>query len=260
VYAPARPAYPDAVTQDRVPDGWLRAASDPPPDRLEAVLGELVARLTEAAAAAAHRTGRDPLGIRAVELPAGVRAYVCAFDGPSFLCLDDAMRPVDDPRLVRRAAAAGLLWEQLEALVDPGRLGDLVAAAGRLLAVLDEPAAVTHAVATVAEEAGRLAGWRASPMRTIASLPQMDVAATLQGRAYVAYGAFVSASEPLVGRQDTLPAEQVDALRAFEQAAAAAGVGERLADVVATLMRTCDEAAGEIVEGHLAALRGGGTA
>jgi hypothetical protein len=246
------------VGTDRIPDGWLRAAADPSGERLEAVLQELVARLTEASAVAARHAGREPLGVRAVELPPRQRAYVCAFEGPAFLCLDADMRPVGDPQVVRRAAAASLLWEQLEAVLDPDRLRAVAEAGGHVLAVMDGPPAMTFAVTTVAEEVGRLAAWRSSPMRAIASLPQMDVAATLQQRAYQAYGGFVAASEPLVARQDELPDGHVAALRGFEQAAAAAGVGERLADVIGTLMRACDDAAGEIVAGHLVPLPGAG--
>jgi hypothetical protein len=51
---------------------------------------------------------------------------------------------------------------------------------------------------------------------------------SIQGRAHAAYATFASVTEPLVQRQDELPATLLSALVAVEQAASAAGLGASL--------------------------------
>lgn len=235
------------------PTGRLEAR-DPQGDALEEALAALVADLTAAAAAAEALAGAPPAGVRAVEMAPGERRFLCAFAGPRFLCLDAARSPLRDPRSARQTAVVGLAWEHLEAIVDVDRLEDLAAAGGRLLALADGPPAMTDAIAAVVAAGTALAGWRASPLRAEASLPQVDVASALQERAYRAYGVFVASSEHLVGVQDRLAPELVQALRGFEEAAGRAAVVERLADRVGQVVAGCDEAADEMLAAHVTPL------
>lgn len=255
VYAPHVAAYTHAVTAPRVPDGWLIAAADPTGDALDAAVSDLVARLGAAQAEAAAIAGAPPLGLRAVELSAEPAHYVCAFPGPAFLVLDPGLRPLTSRHAVQRHAAASLLWEQLEALVDAGHLRELAAAGGRLLAVGVEPEAVAQAVQDTVQAVLRVAAWREGPLRAVASMTQVDVLSTLQERAHAAFVRFVAVTEPLVERQDRLGGELVAALRAFEEAAGLAGVGERLADRVGLMLPACDDGAAEIADAHLTPLR-----
>ncbi|MCC6831367.1 MAG: hypothetical protein IT200_08470 [Thermoleophilia bacterium] len=242
------------MTAPRVPDGWLIAAADPAGDALDAAVEDLVGRLGAARSAAAGVAGAPPLGLRAVELAAASAHYVCAFEGPAFLVLDPGLRPVASRHAVLRHAAAGLLWEQLEGLVDAGRLRALAAAGGRLLASgLEAPAAV-DAVEDAVQAALRVASWREGPLRAVASMTQVDVVSTLQERMHAAYVRFVAATEPLVERQDALGEDLVAALRAFEEAAALAGAGERLADRIGLMLPACDEGAAEMAGVHLTPL------
>ncbi|MFN8122661.1 MAG: hypothetical protein U0237_09550 [Thermoleophilia bacterium] len=242
------------MTAPRVPDGWLIAAADPDGDALEAAVADLVTRLGAAQAAAAGLAGVPPLGLRAVELAAAPAHYVCAFEGPAFLVLDPAMRPLASRHAVMRHAAAGLLWEQLEGLVDAGHLRALAAAGGRLLAVGLEPDAAADAVQEVVQAALRVASWREGPLRAVASMTQVDVLSTLQERLHAAYVRFVAATEPLVERQDQLGEELVMALRGFEEAAGLGGAGERLADRIGLMLPACDEGAAEMAAAHLTPL------
>jgi len=237
-----------------VPDSWLDAAADPTGDGLDVAVNALVERLGAAADAAGRAAGTAPLGLRAVELAAAPAHYVCAFEGPAFLCLGHDLRPVASRHVVQRHAAAGLLWEQLEGMVDGARLTDLAEAGGRLLALGLEPDAAADAVQDVVQAALRVASWRSSPLRAVASMTQVDVISTLQDRAHRAYVRFVSVTEPLVARQDELSAEMVTALRGFEEAAGAAGVGERLADRIGLMLPACDEGAAEMADAHLTPL------
>ena len=79
----------------------------------EAALRDLVERLGAARDAAAALAGRPALGVRAVEPAHGRRSYLCAFEGPAFVCLDDRLAAERDARRVREAASASLLWEQV---------------------------------------------------------------------------------------------------------------------------------------------------
>ena len=238
----------------RRPDAWLTRAADPAGAALDGALEDLVARLEAARTSAERYAGRPPLGLREVELAMGARTYLCAFTGPRFLCLSDVGMPVTDAHVVQRSATVSLVWEQLEAEVDLSRLGELSGAAARVLAVTNEPAAMSDAIGATAEHAMAIAQWRESPLRAIASLTQIDVLFALQERAHRAYAQFVRTSEPLVAQQDRMTPELVAALGAFEQTAIAAGLGMRLADRLGVVVSACDQAAVEIVAAHLAPL------
>jgi len=220
----------------------------------EATLQALVDDLGAARDAAAGLAGRPPLGLRAVEVAEGRRAYLCAFEGPAFLCLAADLRTERRARAVREVAAASLLWEQAEGLVDAERLQDLARAVGRLLALGSGRAAVEEALGAVAHRALELAAWREAPERAVASLPELDAGVERQERLLLGYTRFVAASEPLVAVQERLPAELVDALRAVEEAAGRAGAAERLAELLAAALPACDEGAGEMVAAHLTRL------
>ncbi|MGD9696938.1 MAG: hypothetical protein AB7V42_14900 [Thermoleophilia bacterium] len=223
----------------------------------EDALAALVDDLEAARAAARAVAGVAPLGVRAVEPLAGRRAYLCAFEGPAFLCLDAALRPEAGERRVREAASASLLWEHLEVLVDAGRLRTLAAAVGRLLALGGDPPQVAAALEVVATRALELATWREHPLRALASVPDLDRATALQERVVGAWGLFVRASDPLVERQDELGADLVGALRHVEETAQAAGVHARLAESLAAAMPDCAEGAAEVAAAHITRLRPG---
>lgn len=222
----------------------------------DATTARLVAELGAAHGAAVAVTGREPLGVRAVEPVAGARAYLCAFDGPGFLCLDGRLAAQRDARRVREVAMAGLLWEYVELFVDPDALEALTGAIGQLLALGGDPREVIDTLERVAARSLELAGWRTLPERAVASLPATDDAVLLQGRLHAAYSLFVRASEPLVDVQDTLSAELVAALRAVEQAAGMARVSERLAEMLGGAMGECSDGADEIVALHITPLEG----
>lgn len=214
----------------------------------------LLSQLTAAHAAATEHLGIAPLGLRAVEVTSGGRDYLCAFDGPVFLCLGAGLAPEPLARRVEQVASASLVWEQLEALIDADRLQDLVAAGARVLAVTNEPASMSEAIAMVAEHALSLAAWRAQPERALASLPQIDLACAQHERVFRSYERFVSATEGLVAAQDELPPDLVAALRSFEEAAGRAGVGERLAPRLGPVIEACHDAATQIAAAHVTPL------
>lgn len=230
--------------------GTVSGASNP-----DDAVGDLVVRLSRARDAAAGLSGRDPLGVRAVEPALGRRSYLVAFEGPAFLCLASDMSAEVDERRARDAASAGLLWESVETLVDADALRGVARAVGRLLALGEEPREVAGALETVAARALDLAAWREEPVRALASLPDLDEAIRLHERLVGAWARFVRASEPLVEVQDALSPELVAALREVEKAAARAGAPERLADRLAGAMPGCEEGAGQIVAAHLTRLR-----
>jgi hypothetical protein len=220
----------------------------------EAALRALVQRLGAARDAAAALAGQAPVGVRAVEPAYGRRNYLCAFEGPAFLCLDDRLAAERDPHRVRQAASASLLWEQVEALVDAGSLRDLAGAIGRLLALGGDPPEVAASLEVVAARALDLARWRDDPARAVASVPEIDRATALQARLAGAYQRFLRASEPLVEVQDRLDAGLVEALRDVEQRAAPAGAAERLADRLAAAMPESEDGADQVVNAHLTRL------
>jgi hypothetical protein len=241
----------------RRPDGWLKSAADPAGLALDDALEDLVLRLGNARASAEQHAARAPLGLREVELAMGARTYLCAFDGPGFLCLTHEGRPVTDAHVVQRTATVSLVWEQLEAEIDVSRLGEVSSAAARVLALTDEPAVMSDAIGATAEHAMAMAQWRESPLRAIASLTQIDVLFALQERANRAYGRFVQASEHLVAQQEQMTPELVATLGGFERAAITAGLGMRLADRLGAVVSACDQGAAEIVAAHLTPLDSG---
>jgi hypothetical protein len=220
----------------------------------EQALRALVRSLEAARDAATRVVGRPPLGLRAVEPATGRRSYLCAFDGPAFLCLAGDLAAERDLRRARESASASLLWEHLEAMIDADALRELAAAIGRLLALGGEPAEVGQALERVAARALELAAWREAPERAVASVPGLDEASALHERLVGAYRAFVRASEPLVAVQDTLPDELVGALRAVEEHAGRAGAAQRLAERLSAAMPECDDGADQVVEAHLTRL------
>jgi hypothetical protein len=223
----------------------------------EAALRELVERLGAARDAATALAGRPAIGVRAVEPAPGRRSYLCAFEGPAFLCLDDRLAAERDARRVREAASASLLWEQVEALVDADSLRDLAAAVGRLLARGGDPSEVAASLEVVAARALDLARWRDDPARAVASVPDLDTVTALQERLVGAYRRFLRASEPLVAVQDRLDAGLVDALRDVEQAAGPAGAAERLADRIGAAMPATEDGADQVLRAHLTRLNAG---
>lgn len=227
------------------------AASD------DAALRALVESLAAARDAAAAIAGRAPIGVRAVEPAHGRRGYLCAFDGPAFLCLDAGLAAEQDARRVREAASASLLWEQLESLVDGDSLRHLAGAVGRMLARGGDPPEVAASLEVVAARALELAGWRDDPARAVASVPELDRATVLQERLVGAYRRFLRASEPLVEVQDRLEPGLVEALREVEVSAAPAGAAERLADRLAAAMPESEEGADQVVRAHLTRLTQG---
>src|SRR3974390_571074 len=108
----------------RRPDAWLAQTADPTGQALERALEDLVGRLAEARGAAEQLTGGQVRGLREVELAPAARNYLCAVDGPAFICLDAAGQIVTDVHVVHRVATVSLVWEQLEAAVDASRLAD----------------------------------------------------------------------------------------------------------------------------------------
>jgi hypothetical protein len=225
-----------------------------PPE--EAALRALVDDLGAARDAAAAVAGRAPLGVRAVEPSHGARSYLCAFEGPAFLCLDAGLAPERDPRRVRETAAASLLWEQVESLIDAASLRDLAGAIGRLLALGGDPPEVAGSLEVVAARALELARWRDDPLRALASVPELDRAIALQERLVGAYRRFLRASEPLVEVQDRLDPGLVEALGNVERSAGPAGAAERLADRLAAALPEGDDGADQVVGAHLTRLAG----
>jgi hypothetical protein len=219
-------------------------------DRAELLAGQL----SSAHGAASAIAGRAPIGLRAIEPAAGRRWYLCAFDGPSFLCLTASLDAEGSERRAREAAALGLLWEHAEAAIDAEALRGLAQAAGRSLAGAHGPAEVDAALGALAEEALRLAAWRAEPERALASLPELERGLRLHEAVRAAYGRFVAATDPLAAAQEVLPRDQVAGLREVEEAAGRAGLAESVAQRLAAAVPDCDEGAGQVVEGHLTRL------
>jgi hypothetical protein len=237
----------------RRPDAWLEMSADPEGAALDDALEALVARLGRARDAAAAAVGRPPLGLREVEFAPGDHAYLCAFDGPAFVCVDAHGEVVSAAHVVHRIATLSLVWEQLEAEVDGTRLEEVAEAAGRVLALTDAPAPMCAAIAATTEHVMTLVAWRASPLRATASLVQVDVLFALQERVTGEYARFVHASEPLVAEQESLNADLAAALGAFERAAIAAGLGARLADRLGGAVGAAGQAADEIVAAQVPA-------
>lgn len=211
---------------------------------------EIAEELAAAHAAAEAIGGRVPLGLRAVE-PGQGRWYLCAFDGPAFLCLTADLVPETSARRIRDVAAAGLLGERREQYVDPDHLRALAAAASRVVARADEDAVTIDTLVTLAHEALDLAQWADAPERVVVALVDLDEASRRHERVRSLYARFVSATDSLVPVQDTLDPARKAALRALEEAAGEAGIGESLARRLGAAMEDCDAAAAEVVVAHL---------
>jgi hypothetical protein len=216
----------------------------------------LLRDLGAAHAAAAALAGHEPLGVRAVQWAPATRAYLCAFNGPAFLCLASDLSAERSLRRAREIAGTGLLWEHLEALVDAPALRDLAAATGRALALGDAPREVMSSLETLAARAIELADWRDRPERALASLVDIDAATATQERLHAAYGLFVRASDPLVEIQERLDPGLVGALRSVEEAAAAARAAERLTELLARSLAESADGADQVVAAHLTPLSG----
>lgn len=82
-----------------------------------------------AAAAAGYAVGGEELsGVLAVELPSGVRVYLCAYragEEHTWLALDDEGVPIPDRELVRQAASLVALCEVAEESAGGGELDEL---------------------------------------------------------------------------------------------------------------------------------------
>jgi len=213
----------------------------------------LVADLSRAREAAERLAGAAPLGLRAVEPPGDGRWYLCAFEGPTFLCLTASFEPERDEAVARRVAAAALLVEHVEGIVDAAELRLLATMAARVAALAGDERIVAS-LGPVADAALRLADWREAPERALASVPALDEAAALHEAVRTAYGGFVAATDPLVAVQDRLPAELLQALQEVEEAAGRAGIARGLGDRICDDMAGVDEAAVELIASHVTPL------
>ncbi|MDH3227307.1 MAG: hypothetical protein OEM67_09510 [Thermoleophilia bacterium] len=211
----------------------------------------LAAELREVEKAALGLVSRGVIGVRAVEPIPGRRWYLCAFDGPAFLCVRRDLAPESRTAQVREVAAGSLLVERAEAIVDAAELKYLAGAAGRLLAAAGDPDDLEESIQLVAHRALQLAAWRESVQREVASVAALDSAVSLHESFAKAYGAFVALSQPLVERQDELEPNVISSLRVFEKAAGRAGVGEPLASRLGATIGDCDEGATQVVVAHL---------
>jgi len=213
----------------------------------------LLTELEAARDAAETIAGRAPVGLRAVEPAAERRSYLCAFEGPGFLCLTGELAAETAERRAREVAVAGLLCEVAEEIVDAEALRALAAAAGRLLA-MGADGDMAESLGGTAEAALALAAWRDAPERALASLPELDAAGRRHDRIREAYAGFVSASAPLVSAQVRLSDEHLGALRALEEAAGHAGIADALTPRLGAAVPSCDQGADEILAAHLTRL------
>lgn len=214
----------------------------------------LAMQMAAARDAAEARAGSSMLGLRAVAPGTGGMAWLVAFEGPAFLCLDQALQPAVSLARVRDVAQASLAAEVVEEMVDADALRAVVPAAAALQEWRGELAAAVEALERAAGNATALADWRGAPERVIASLVALDAAVALQERAHAAYATFVGVTEPLVERQDQLDSRLLAGLSAVEQAAAAAGLGASLGKLMGQGMGGIAEAADEMAASHLTPL------
>lgn len=222
-----------------------------PEDLLEA----LVARLGDASAQAHATVGSAPVGVRAVEPASGQRWYLCAFDGPRFLCLDATMRVERDRRRVRQAATCALLVEHVEGLIEQGEL-DILASASSALATHVEAMDLRDALGGLAAAAEQLSNWCAAPDRAIASLAALEAGIQIHDAARRQYERFVEGTQPLVAIQDRLADELITALRDVEEAAGRAGIAGAIPGAIAQAMQALDTGAAEILAAHVTPLDG----
>jgi hypothetical protein len=210
----------------------------------------------EAAADAAEGVaGRPMLGLRPVRPGTGGLSWLVAFTGPAFLCMDELLRPEESLARVRDVAQANLASEVIDEMVDSDALRALRPHVDVLAGAAQGMPAAVDALRRCVDASEALAQWGDAPERIIASLVALDEAVLIQGRAHAAYATFASVTEPLVQRQDELPATLLSALVAVEQAASAAGLGASLGGMLGEGMGGIVEAADEMARGHLTPLR-----
>ncbi len=208
------------------------------------------------AAAAAAAPGRSIVGLRAVDTGIGGRAWLVAFEGPAFLCMDDAGSPVASRTRACDVAQAALAAEIVEEALDAAALRAMRGAADGLAAAASGvPPAAVEALSRAADHALALAEWREAPERGEASLIALDAAIGVQERAHAAYATFVSLTDPLAGRQGDLEADVLAALVAAEAAAASAGLGASLGAMMGEGMAGIAAASDEIAALHVTPLR-----
>lgn len=218
-------------------------------------LKALEADMVAARGAAEALAGRAMAGLRAVRPGTGGRAWMVAFDGPEFLCLDHSLAPVDDVARVRDVAQALLAAEVVDELVDAPALRALRPHVEPLAPFEGDLPAAIQALGRAADACDELAEWREQPDRIVASLVDIDAAVLIQARAHSAYATFAGVTEPLVARQQELAPELLAALVAVEQAASDAGLGMALGKVLGEGMPGIVEAADEMAAAHITPLR-----
>lgn len=219
-------------------------------------LETLATRLADAQAAATRVAGRAPAGLRPVEPADGHRWYLCAFDGPAFLCLDERLVPETERGQVHRAASCALLVEHAESLVDGPELAMLATLAGRTGCLLDG-SELPDTLQALAVAADALRGWRDAPERVVASVADLDVGVGLHNTLRAAYERYLERSEPLVAAQDRLGGDVVEALRELELTAGRLAVGGPLAAALAEAIGAIDAGADEIAAQHVTPLGAG---
>ena len=212
-------------------------------------IAALVDELRAAQSEAARIVGAPARGTRVVDLAPGARWYLCAFEGPAFVCLTADRQPESDPHSVHQVAACALLVEHAESLVDGGELEVLAAVARRLVGQLDGEA--DGVLGAIDEGALALGAWSAAPARAIASLPALDTAVRLHDALRAAYERFVELTEPLVARQSELPGELVTSLQELDEAAGRSGAAQSLGAAIAEAMDPVSAGADEIVAAHV---------
>ncbi len=218
-------------------------------------LERLLADLERAAGAASRVAGVAPLGVRAVEDRPGQRAFLCAFEGPRFLCLSGELAPETDHDAAVEVASAALLAEHTDGVLDQEALQGLVEAASRaVVAVQDEDVADT--IGEVANAALGLVDWAGDPMRALASVPALDQGVARHDAVRVAWARFVKVSEPLANDQTALSDAALDALRGLEESAGRAGVATSLTETMADALPVCRAGAREMLDSHITPLRG----
>lgn len=205
--------------------------------------------------AAEALAGRPMAGLRAVRPGTGGRAWMVAFDGPEFLCMNQSLAPVADIARVRDVAQALLASELVDEMVDAPALRALRPHVDVLARFEGDLPAAVQALRRAADACDELAAWRDQPERIVASLVDIDAAVLIQARAHSAYATFSAVTEPLVARQQELPADLLAALVAVEQGASDAGLGMALGKVLGEGMPGIVEAADEMAAAHITPLR-----
>lgn len=211
----------------------------------------LAACLGEAVAVAKAIGTNEPLGVRAIEVAEGQRAYLVAFDGPRFLAVNRDMAPITTPATVRMIASAALLVERAEDEIDVAALHALAKAGGRLIAGGELDGRLVDAVHAVAEAALRLGAWRAAPGRVVASLPEIDQAVLLHERLRGCWSSFTRLSGPLAEHQEDLSASLVAALSDVEACASACAANVPLTGRLTEWLEDCNDGADQILASNL---------